>query len=100
MPQIEARAAGSFPKRRGVVIALTLLSACQPGVGSEAVTRLLEPAPQILRAADGPPGAAPDSCWGRDVTPALIETVTEQVMIQPPQVTADGTVTSPAVFKT
>lgn len=67
---------------------------------SPAVTRLIEPEPQILRAADGPPGAHPDSCWGRDVSPAVVETVTEQVMIQPAQITADGTVTSPGVFKT
>ncbi len=77
-----------------------VLAACQSPMETDTVTRLLEPEAQILRAADGPPGADPDSCWARDVTPAVIETVTEQVMIQPPQITADGQVTSPAVFKT
>ena len=49
--------------------------------------------PQIERDAEG-------LCFGRDVSPALIETITEQVMIQPPEVTSDGTVTSPAVYRT
>ncbi len=47
-----------------------------------------------------PPGAEPGTCWGKTVTPAIIETVTEQVMIQPAEVRSDGSVLSPAVFKT
>ncbi len=39
-------------------------------------------------------------CYGRDVTPARIETVTEQVMVQPPEVSSDGTVTAPTAFRT
>lgn len=49
--------------------------------------------PQIKRDAAG-------LCFGTDVTPALIETVTEQVMVQPAQVNSDGSVTSPAMFRT
>ncbi len=58
--------------------------------------------PEVIRATTehGPPGAEPGSCWGRDVTPAIIETVTEQVMLQPAEVLADGTVRHPAVYKT
>lgn len=57
--------------------------------------------PEIIRAdsALAPPGAAPGTCWGRDVSPAVIETVTEQVMVQPPEVLADGTVLSPAIYR-
>ncbi|AZV79119.1 peptidoglycan-binding protein [Parasedimentitalea marina] len=47
-----------------------------------------------------PPGAAPDSCWGKQTTPAIIETVTHQVMLQPAEVLADGSVLQPAIFKT
>ena len=47
-----------------------------------------------------PPGATPGTCWGKDVTPAVIETVTEHIMLQPAEVQADGTVTAPAMFKT
>jgi hypothetical protein len=54
---------------------------------------------QVSRGA-GPPNADPDACYGRQATPAVIETVTEQVMLQPPQIAADGTVLEPAVFVT
>lgn len=80
--------------------ALAGLAACQSTLPAPDVMRLAEPEPGIVRAAEGPPGAAPDSCWGRDVTPAVIETVTEQVMLQPAEITSDGTVLAPAVFKT
>lgn len=58
--------------------------------------------PEILRAEDAgaPPGARSGSCWGRDVTPAVVETVSEQIMVQPPEVLADGTVLSPGIFRT
>ena len=49
---------------------------------------------------EAPPGAPPGTCWGKQVTPAILETVTEQVMLQPAEVRADGTVTQPAIFKT
>lgn len=82
------------------VIATLGVTGCESALDTPVVTRLIEPEPQILRAADGPPGADPDSCWGRDVTPAQIETVTEQVMIQPAVITTTGAVLEPAVFKT
>nr|WP_235857849.1 peptidoglycan-binding domain-containing protein [Marimonas lutisalis] len=47
-----------------------------------------------------PPGAAPGTCWGKDVTPAVIETVTEKILLQPAQVLDDGTVISDPVYKT
>lgn len=71
---------------------LGCLSACvPPGANNGVVTRAGQ---------DSPPGAAPDSCWGKQTTPAIIETVTHQVMLQPAEVLADGTVTRPAMFKT
>ncbi len=58
--------------------------------------------PQIIRAGETgtPPSARPGSCWGRDVTPAVVETVSNQIMVQPPEVLADGTVLSPGIFRT
>lgn len=76
------------------LLAFATLSACAPSLGSLSepeVTRFTQAAP---------PGADPDACWGKDVTPAVIETVTDQVMLQPAEVHADGTVTSPAIYKT
>lgn len=58
---------------------------------------------EILRAGDAssaPPGADPDACYGRHTTPAIIETVTEQVLVQPPQINADGSASYPAVYRT
>ncbi len=57
--------------------------------------------PEVSRLSQvAPPGAEPGTCWGKHVTPAVIETVTLQVMMQPAEVLADGTVRQPAIFKT
>ena len=52
---------------------------------------------EVMRGA-GPPNADPTACYAQNSTPAVIETVTEQVMIQPPQIGSDGRVLEPAVF--
>ena len=71
---------------------LGILGACAPSGGEQGM---------VTRAGqDAPPGAPPDSCWGKHTSPAVIETVTHQVMLQPAEVLADGSVTRPAVFKT
>ncbi|TDK43100.1 peptidoglycan-binding domain-containing protein [Antarcticimicrobium luteum] len=57
--------------------------------------------PEVTRQIqEAPPGAPPGTCWGKHVSPAVIETVTEQILLQPAEVHADGTVTRPAVYKT
>jgi len=77
--------------------ALAGLAACDASspslgaLGEPEVTRLSQTAP---------PGAKPGTCWGKNVRPAIIETVTHQVMLQPAQVMADGTVSQPAIYKT
>ena len=85
---------------RKVLLATSLgvaLAGCQtalpvPHLGNEPeVTRLV---------AGAPPGAAPGSCWGKRIQPGVYETVTEQVMLQPAEVLADGTVLRPAIYKT
>ena len=49
--------------------------------------------PQVTRSFEpGPPGAKPGTCWGKHTTPAVIETVTQQIMLQPAQIRSDGTV--------
>ena len=63
------------------------------------VAQLIEP--ELVRTrGTPPPGADPAACYGQDATPAVIETVTEQVMLQPAQIAADGAVLYPAVYKT
>ncbi len=86
------------------MLPLTLL-ATLPLAGCEetgAVAQDLEALrePDLVRSvALAPPGAEPGTCWGREVSPATIETVTEQVMVQPAEVMDDGTVISPAIFR-
>ena len=76
-------------------IASAALSACNTALPD--LTR----EPEITRAyEEAPPGAAPGTCWGKHTSPALIETVTEQIMLQPAEVRTDGTVEAPAIYKT
>lgn len=85
----------SRPLRAAIAIgAAALLTACFADTAPRA---------EVLRAREvpnAPPGADPESCYARYSTPAIIETVTEQVLVQPPQIAADGTVSYPAVYRT
>ncbi len=59
------------------------------------------PEPGVLEATrNGPAGAAEGSCWGRTVSPAVIETVTEQVEVTPAKMNPDGSIAKPPVYKT
>ncbi|MGE4326533.1 MAG: peptidoglycan-binding protein [Pseudodonghicola sp.] len=71
-------------------LALIAVAACAPG-GAPEVSR---------RSEEAPPGAAPGTCWGKYVSPAVIETVTEQVVARPAKLNEDGSVLRPAVYKT
>ena len=51
----------------------------------------------IERSEPGPPPGPKDACWQADIRPAVIETVTEQVLLQAEKVAADGVVV-PAVY--
>lgn len=48
----------------------------------------------------GPDGAVSGSCWEKDVTPAVVETTTEQIIVEPARYTDDGTLLSPTVYST
>lgn len=50
--------------------------------------------------ATAPPGARPGTCWDKTVTPAVVETVSRKIQLQPAQVSPDGRVQSPPVYKT
>ena len=59
------------------------------------------PEPGVLEATrNGPAGAPEGSCWGRTVSPAVIETVTEQVEVTPAKMNPDGSIAKPPVYKT
>jgi hypothetical protein len=59
----------------------------------------VEPVAVVSRG-QGPLNARADACYGRDTTPAIIETVTDQVMLQPPQIDSSGRVLEPGIFIT
>jgi hypothetical protein len=46
-----------------------------------------------------PPGATPGTCWGKIPTPAVVETVTEQILVTPSRVNPDGTIASLPIYR-
>ena len=73
------------------------LSACDPAV----LEQNAAPEPGVVEATrNGPVGAAAGTCWGRTVSPAVIETVTEQVQVKPAKINPDGTIATLPVYKT
>ena len=76
-------------------LAALALAACD---APTAITRGAEP--DLLRMnATAPPGAQPGTCWGKTVTPAVVETVTEDILVQPAQVSSTGTVQAPPIYR-
>jgi hypothetical protein len=73
------------------VLAALALAACAPQGPAPRAPADLAPAP---------PGAPPGTCWGKEVAPAVIETVTEQIEIAPPSYGPDGRMTAPARYAT
>ncbi|MET4101039.1 hypothetical protein ABIE58_000455 [Roseovarius sp. MBR-78] len=81
-----------MPRRTASALGLALaLAACQPLPGAPT------PPPGL---AEAPPGAPPGTCWGKQVSPAVIETVTEQVQTAPAVTDAGDRVLVPARYAT
>ncbi|MGC9370068.1 MAG: peptidoglycan-binding domain-containing protein [Paracoccaceae bacterium] len=78
-------------------LAVLMLAGCQAEAPLAEVSRMDGPAAGPVAA---PPGAPDGTCWGRDETPAVVETVTEHILVKPAEVAADGSVRAPAVYKT
>lgn len=91
------QASMTFARPKAVILAfgLGVLAGCEtkaPAVEA--------PEPGVLEATrNGPDGAAPGSCWGRTVSPAVVEQVREQVQVSPAEVSVDGTITKLPVFR-
>ncbi|MDB2407580.1 peptidoglycan-binding protein [Jannaschia sp.] len=69
-------------------LALPLLAAC-----------VAPPLEEVTRA-PGPPNGITSACQAKGVTPAVLETVTEQQLEIPAMTVPDGTVLRPAQFRT
>jgi hypothetical protein len=82
-----------------LILALALMG-CQPGVPAAPDLPNNLQSEMVTKRGDTPPTAGEGICWADDVTPAIIETVTEQVLINPEVRGPDGTLISAAVFQT
>ena len=78
---------------------VTSLSGCTSG--QIAAPARADLAIELVRfGADGPPAGPAGQCWGTDTTPAVIETVTEQVVVSEELRDAAGQIITPAAFET
>lgn len=89
--------------RRTILLAAALggLSACMPS-DADVFTDTIDPIEtevQVTRGF-GPPDANPDACYAREITPAVIETVTDQRVMEPAQYAPDGSEIAPAIYIT
>jgi hypothetical protein len=75
-----------------------LLAGCARGPVAEAPARADLAGALVRRTEPGPPPGPPGACWAKDVTPAIIESVTEQTVAEPALLAEDGTVLLPATF--
>jgi len=84
----------------GLVLALGL-GGCKV-VHVNAPSQKIDLRPEIVRlnGQPGPPQARPGECWASSVSPAVIETVTEQVLVSEEQRDAAGVVIAPARYQT
>ena len=85
-----------------LVLAGLILGACKaPGsYVPEAPTRANLSAELVRLDKPGPPQGPEGACWASDITPMVVETVTEQVVVSAEKIGPDGTVISPASYRT
>ena len=76
------------------LVALAVTAACSaPIPGLDALLPLETTETSIAQVLDG-------TCQARSITPAIIETLTEQIVVQPAELSAEGEVLEPATFRT
>jgi hypothetical protein len=79
-----------------LAVVLSVVSACEmPSVGRPTANSQTT----VGFAQDAPEGAAPGSCWGKTISPAIIETEKREVLLKPAQFSPDGRIQKPAVYK-
>lgn len=95
------RPARDATRRIGTALALlAALSACQ-GTGAGTGPGGSASAPAVSRLfQDAPPDAAPGTCWAKTARPAVLETVTEQVLVQPATYDLEGRPLSAPLYAT
>lgn len=84
----------------GLGLAVAVLAGCQTG-GVPKAPGQTDLAAEVVRLdRPGPPLRPEGACWESDVTPAVIETVTEQIVVTPEMRDATGQVVTPATYRT
>ena len=80
------------------MVVLTALASCEMPLAEAPADA--PPEPGVAEAtSNGPDGAPPGSCWGRTVSPAVVETITEKVQVKPAEISEAGTVTALPVYR-
>ncbi len=91
----------ALPRLKWAGLLLAALAACDSGAPKGRATADLSQGVMRVSGPDvAPPPAAQGACWTTDVTPAIIETVSEQVIATPAVTDATGRVLSPATYAT
>lgn len=81
-------------------LSVALVAGCQAG-GVPKAPGQVDLAAEVVRLdRPGPPTRPEGACWEKDVTPAVIETVTEQVLVTEEERDAAGQVVKPATYRT
>lgn len=75
------------------------LTGCQPNLPAAPVLADSLQKELVTKKGKTPPSTGKGICWADDVTPAIIETVTEQVLVRPETRGPDGAVKTAAVFQ-
>lgn len=82
---------------RSLLPLIAVLAACQPVVSP---VRPLDLRGELIpKAGDAAPSKPDNACWASDTTPAVIESVTEQILVEPEQRDESGAVIRAAVFR-
>lgn len=88
----------SYGSGKSAALALALLLVgCAPAIppgGPDLAAGL------VPRQGDTPPASPAGSCWAPEITPATVETVTEQVLVSAERRGPDGSLIAPATFRT
>ncbi|THH37381.1 peptidoglycan-binding protein [Aliishimia ponticola] len=78
------------------LLAVLAIAGCTPGdapATRETTQKLFTPS------GAAPQDAAPGTCWDKTETPARVRSVTEDVLVQPAQMSSEGTVQAPPIYR-
>ncbi|MBC2833939.1 peptidoglycan-binding domain-containing protein [Paragemmobacter straminiformis] len=92
----------TFHHRTGAALLAALaLSACLQRPPVPETPKQADLSAEIVTTRDDTAPTGPDgACWATDSSPAVIETVTEQVQVTPEERAEDGSITAPASYRT